>query len=220
LSSNEWAHYGECQIGKDARLTPVISQSVSPSLEIQQARRRRNMRMCQVSSGQPSTKPKDASFLERGASSRSLRPLHIKALRWSPQGKRRAKAPLRPLRSSLRAGSSCIPLSVVALQSGIDSLGRAFQLTSDIRGSHSGGQHFLELDFIHCCPASAGGSRSGHFSPRPTCAAASLITAGGIAMQVMIASASIAITKATHCGPVDIMMRSPQYLSAICGRWQ
>jgi hypothetical protein len=55
-----------------------------------------------------------------------------------------------------------VPLSVKALQPGIHSLGRAFQLASDFRGRHPGRQHFLELALLHGGPASSCGSRSGH----------------------------------------------------------
>jgi hypothetical protein len=59
-----------------------------------------------------------------------------------------------------RAG---LRFSVVALQLRIDSMGRPLQLTSDFLACHSGSQHFLELDFLHRCPAPSSGSRSGHF---------------------------------------------------------
>ena len=82
---------------------------------------------------------------------------------WIAQDYRTQKPPVRAWRSSLRAGSIWLALSVVALQSRIDSLGRPLQLTSDFLACHSGSQHFLELDFLQCCPAPSSGSRSGHF---------------------------------------------------------
>ena len=56
-----------------------------------------------------------------------------------------------------------LAFSVVALRLRIDSLGRPLQLTSDFLACHSGSQHFVELDFLHRCPAPSSGSRSGHF---------------------------------------------------------
>jgi hypothetical protein len=60
-----------------------------------------------------------------------------------------------------------IPLSVKALQAGIDGLGRAVQLASDVWDLHSGLQHFPELALLRFCPASSGGSWSCHFAFSP-----------------------------------------------------
>ena len=85
----------------------------------------------------------------------------------APQTRRRFQEPCpcktRTLRCGGASGRSCPSPSIDPLQSGIDSLGRAVQLASDVWDLHSGIQHFPELALLRFCPASSSGSWSSHF---------------------------------------------------------